>query len=339
MRWQSAISRLRPDRRRVAAAFFAMLCSSGAVEYAAAQQTASEFPARPVRILVGFAPGGGTDITARIIAKRLAEQIRQQVIVENRAGGGGVVAMELLAAAAPDGHTILLGAVGPFAVTPHMQKVSYDVGRDFAPLTMGVVFPNVVVVHPSLSATTLSDYLSLARGADSKLSYGSSGIGSAGHLAGELLNSMASVQIPHIAYKGGGPAMADLLGGQVPAVMASLPSALPHIRSGRIRALATTGLSRARDLPDTPTVADSGFPGYEAVNWYAFVAPARTPAAIRARLVDELVAALRAPEVVDQLHGHGMEPRPDTPEQLAVTMRREFEVWAKVVKNAGLSTR
>jgi tripartite-type tricarboxylate transporter receptor subunit TctC len=339
MRWQSAISCLRPDRRRVAAAFFAMLCSSGAVEYAAAQQTASEFPARPVRILVGFAPGGGTDITARIIAKRLAEQISQQVIVENRAGGGGVVAMELLAAAAPDGHTILLGAVGPFAVTPHMQKVSYDVGRDFAPLTMGVVFPNVVVVHPSLSATTLSDYLSLARGADSKLSYGSSGIGSAGHLAGELLNSMAGIQIPHIAYKGGGPAMADLLGGQAPAVMASLPSALPHIRSGRIRALATTGLSRARDLPDTPTVADSGFPGYEAVNWYAFVAPARTPAAIRARLVDELVAALRAPEVVEQLHGHGMEPRPDTPEQLAVTMRREFEVWAKVVKNAGLSTR
>jgi len=163
MRWQSAISCLRPDRRRVAAAFFAMLCSSGAVEYAAAQQAASEFPARPVRILVGFAPGGGTDITARIIAKRLAEQIRQQVIVENRAGGGGVVAMELLAAAAPDGYTILLGAVGPFAVTPHMQKVSYDVVRDFAPLTMGVVFPNVVVIHASLSATSLSDYLALAR--------------------------------------------------------------------------------------------------------------------------------------------------------------------------------
>jgi len=337
-RW-SAIGRRGPFQHQVIAFVCVLLCLLGTAGQAAAQQASAEFPTRPLRILVGFAPGGGTDITARIIAKRLAEQTRQQVVVENRSGGGGVVAIELLAAAAPDGYTILLGAVGPFAVTPHMQKVSYDVGRDFAPLTMGVVFPNVVVVHPSVSATSLSDYLALARGRDSKLSYGSSGIGSAGHLAGELLNSMAGVQIPHVAYKGGGPAMADLLGGQVPAVMASLPSALPHIRSGRIRALATTGQSRARDLPDTPTVADSGFPGYDAVNWYAFVAPAKTPAAIRTRLVDELVAALRAPDVVDQLHGHGMEPRPDTPEQLAVTMRRESEVWAKVVRHAGLSTR
>ena len=304
-----------------------------------ARADSGDFPNRPIRVLVGFAPGGGTDITARIIAKRLAEQLKQQVVVENRAGGGGVVAMELLSNSAPDGYTILLGAVGPFAVTPHMQKVSYDIERDFAPLTMGVVFPNVVVVHSSVPVNTLADYLKLARSPDSRLSYGSSGIGSAGHLAGELLNSMAGTTIPHIAYKGGGPAMTDLLGGQVPAVMASLPSALPHIRTGRIRALATTGSSRARDLPDLPTVAESGFAGYDAVNWYAFVAPSRTPAPIRARWTDELSAAMRSPEVVEQLHGHGMEPKPGSADELAATIRREFAVWGKVVREAGLAAR
>ncbi|MFM8547128.1 MAG: Bug family tripartite tricarboxylate transporter substrate binding protein [Betaproteobacteria bacterium] len=297
----------------------------------------ADFPSRPVRILVGFAPGGGTDITARIIAKRLAELIRQQVVVENRPGGGGVVAMELLANSAPDGHTILLGAVGPFAVTPHMQKVNYDVERDFAPLTMGVSFPNVRVVPATLPVSNLADYLRLARDPAARISYGSSGIGGAGHLAGELLNAMARTEIPHVAYKGGGPAMADLLGGQVPSVMASLPSALPHIRSGRIRALATTGAARARDLPDTPTVAESGFPTYDAVNWYAFVAPARTPPQWLGRLHTELVGALYSKEVVDQLHGHGMEPHPGSPMELAATIRREFAVWAQVVRSAGLA--
>lgn len=297
----------------------------------------ADFPSRPVRILVGFAPGGGTDITARIIAKRLAELIRQQVVVENRPGGGGVVAMELLANSAPDGHTILLGAVGPFAVTPHMQKVNYDVERDFAPLTMGVIFPNVLVVPATLPVSSLADYLRLARDPAARISYGSSGIGGAGHLAGELLNAMARTEIPHVAYKGGGPAMADLLGGQVPSVMASLPSALPHIRSGRIRALATTGAARARDLPDTPTVAESGFPTYDAVNWYAFVAPARTPPQWLGRLHTELVGALNSKEVVDQLHGHGMEPHPGSPMELAATIRREFAVWAQVVRSAGLA--
>ncbi len=311
----------------------------GAAGSAAAQQAVTDFPSRTLRILVGFAPGGGTDITARIVAKRLADQIRQQVVVENRAGGGGVVAMELLAAAAPDGYTILLGAVGPFAVTPHMQKVSYDVERDYAPLTMGVVFPNVVVVHNSVPVSSLAEYLALARSDSTRLSYGSSGIGSAGHLAGELLNAMAGTKIAHIAYKGGGPAMTDLLGGQVPSVMASLPSALPHIRSSRIRALATTGAVRARDLPDTPTVAESGYAGYDAVNWYAFVAPVKTPLPIRVRLTEALVATLKSSDVVEQLHGHGMEPKPDGPDALAATMRREAAVWAKVVKDAGLAAR
>ena len=334
-----AVSRLSAVLGAVAVAAAMGLFAGSVAAQNATQQAAADFPSRPLRILVGFAPGGGTDITARIVAKRLADQIRQQVVVENRAGGGGVVAMELLAASAPDGHTILLGAVGPFAVTPHMQKVNYDVERDYAPLTMGVVFPNVVVVHTSVPVTSLSEYLALARRADSSLSYGSSGIGSAGHLAGELLNSMAGSAIPHIAYKGGGPAMTDLLGGQVPAVMASLPSALPHIRTGRIRALATTGAARARDLPDTPTVAESGYAGYDAVNWYAFVAPAKTPISIRARLTEALVATLKSSDVVEQLHGHGMEPRPDGPEALAATMRRETAVWAKVVKDAGLAAR
>lgn len=322
--------------RRICAAIAlasASWCGTTAADTSAVH---ADFPSRPLRILVGFAPGGGTDITARIVAKRLAELSKQQVVVDNRPGGGGVVAMEILARASPDGYTILLGAVGPFAVTPHIQKVQYDVERDIAPLTMGVVFPNVLVVHASIPAQTLADYLALGRDAGSTMSYGSSGIGGAGHLAGELLNAMARTRIPHVAYKGGGPAMADLLGGQVPAVMASLPSALAHIKSGKIRALATTGAARARDLPDTPTVAESGFAGYDAVNWYAFVAPSRTAVPVLTRLHALLTEALRSQDVVDQLHGHGMAPQPGSSQALAATIRRESHTWAQVVRSAGL---
>jgi tripartite-type tricarboxylate transporter receptor subunit TctC len=288
---------------------------------------AQEFPSRPLKIVVGFAPSGGTDITARIIAKKLAEQTKQQVLVENRPGGGGVLATELIATAPPDGYTLLLGAVGPFAVNPHMQKVRYDVARDLAPVTMAVTFPNVLVVHPSVKATSLAEYVALARDPANRLAYGTSGIGGAGHLAGELLNGVAKIDVPHVAYKGGGPAMSDLL--------ASLPSALPQIQAGKIRALATTGRTRARDLPQVPIVAES-YPGYEATNWYAFVVPAKTPRPIIDRLVADIGAVLRASDVLEQLGSHGMEAQPGTPEALAAFMRREYETWGKVVRAAGI---
>jgi tripartite-type tricarboxylate transporter receptor subunit TctC len=297
---------------------------------------AQDFPAKPIRILVGFAPGGGTDITARIIAKGLTEIVGQQVVVENRPGAGGVLATDLAAQAAPDGYTILLGNVGAFCVSPHMQAVRYDVERDFAPITMAVTFPNVLVVHPSVPARTLAEYLALAKKPEAKLSYGSSGVASAGHLAGELLKVMAGVDIPHISYRGGGPAMADLLGGHLPSIFASMPSALEYIKQGRIVAIAVTGPQRTRDLAGVPTVAESDFPGYEATNWYAFVAPKATPAAIVVKLNADIGRALRDPGVVAELDKHGLEPAPGTPQDLARTMKQESETWAKVVKTAGI---
>ena len=301
-----------------------------------AQEQRHDYPSRPIKMLVGFAPGGGTDITARIIAKKLSEQIKQQVVVENRAGGGGVLANELTAQAVPDGYTLLLSAVGPMTVNPHIQKVRYNVERDFLPVTMAVTFPNVLVVPPSSKVTTLADYIALAKDSTAKLAFGSSGVGGAGHLAGELLNNLAKVSVPHIAYKGGGPAMSDLLGGQVPALFASLASALPQIQAGRIRPIVTTGRTRARDLPAIATVAESGFPGYESTNWYAFVVPAKTPAAIIARLNSELGATLRAKDVLDQLAHHGMEAQPTSPDEQAKFMRREYETWGRIVRAAGI---
>jgi tripartite-type tricarboxylate transporter receptor subunit TctC len=304
----------------------------GLVHGAVAQQ----YPSKPIRLIVAFAAGGGTDITARIIVKKLGENLGQQVVVDNRPGGGGILATELLAQAPKDGYTMLLTAVGPLAVSPHMQKVRYDVERDLAPISMAVMFPNVLVVNEAVKARNVAEYVAVARQPGSTLAYGSSGVASAGHLAGELFKQMAKVDIPHIAYKGGGPAMNDLLGGQVPSLFASLPSALPHIKSGRIRALATTGAKRPPDLPDVPTIADSGYPGYEASNWYAFVAPAGTPPAIVERLNAELGKVLRDPDVVPELAKHGMEPAPGTPADLAAYIARESRIWAEVVKALGM---
>jgi tripartite-type tricarboxylate transporter receptor subunit TctC len=298
--------------------------------------TAQDYPSRPIKMLVGFAPGGGTDIAGRIIAKKLAENLKQQVIVENRPGGGGVLATELIANAVPDGYTINLGAVGPLTVNPHIQKLRYNVERDLAPISMAVTFPNVLVVHPGVKANTLAEFVALARAPASNLAYGSSGIGSAGHLAGELFNGLANVNITHVAYKGGGPAMTDLLGGQLAAIYASLPSAMGQIHSGKIRALAVTGPKRSRDLPNVPTIAESGFAGYEATNWYAFVAPAKTPRPIIDRLVVEISIALRAKDTLEELAKHGMEALPGTPEALAAHIKRETETWGRVVAKAGI---
>jgi tripartite-type tricarboxylate transporter receptor subunit TctC len=214
------------------------------------------------------------------------------------------------------------------------SKLAFDPQRDFAPLTLAVAFGNVLVVHPSVAARTLAEYLKLASA--KPMPYGSSGVAGMGHLAGELMKSLTKTQLEHVPYKGGGPAMADLLGGQIPSMFASSASALPQIKAGKIRAIAVTSPQRSPFMPEVPTVAELGFPGYEAVNWYAFVAPAKTPREIVGKLNQELVAVLKAPDTVTQLAKYGMEPIPSTPEEMAAYVRRENDKWARIVKEAGI---
>jgi len=295
----------------------------------------SGYPSRTINMIVGFAPGGGTDTVARIVAKKVGDSVGQTVIVENKAGAGGTVAAHQVARSAPDGYTILLGNVGSLAVAPHLiAKLPYDPLHDLAPITMAVEFPNVIVVQPAMPAKTLAEFVQLAKASPGTIGYGSSGVGGIGHLAGALLALVAEIDIVHIPYKGGGPAMQDMLGGQIPSMIATPVTALPHIKAGKIRALATTGAARAALLPDVPTVAESGYPGYEATNWYAYLAPAGTPKDVLARLHRELVQALNAPDVREQLDRQGVEGKPGTPEELTKYMERELATWGRVVKAA-----
>jgi tripartite-type tricarboxylate transporter receptor subunit TctC len=295
----------------------------------------SVYPSRAITMVVGFAPGGGTDTTARIVAKKLAESVGQSVIVENKAAAGGTVATHQVAKSAPDGYTILLGSVGSIAVWPHLNpKLPYDPLRDLAPITMAVEFPNVIVVNSTLPVKTLTEFVAAAKAKPGTIGYGSSGVGGIGHLAGALLALTAGIDIVHVPYKGGGPAMQDLLGGQIPAMVATPVTALPHVKSGKIHPLATTGAARAEMMPDVPTVAESGYPGYEATNWYAYYAPAGTPKDVLERLHKEIVDALNAPDVREQLKRQGVEAKPGTPEALTKYMERELATWGRVVKAA-----
>jgi tripartite-type tricarboxylate transporter receptor subunit TctC len=296
---------------------------------------AQTYPSRAITTVVGFAPGGGTDTVSRIIAKTLGEQLGQQVITENKAGAGGNIATDFVAKAAPDGYTILLGNVGSLTVAPHLQTgLPYDPLRDLAPISMAVVFPNLIVIHPRVQANTLQEFIKLAKDKPGTITYGSSGIGGAGHLAGELLKMMAKIDLVHVPFKGGGPAMQAMLGGQIDSYFATPVAAGVHVKAGKAKALATTGPKRDPFMPEVPTVAELGYPGYQATNWYAYVAPAKTPKDILARLNREIVKALNAPEVKDLLNKQGLEPRPGTPEELARFMKSEYDTWGRVVQEA-----
>lgn len=297
---------------------------------------AQDLPKKTLTIVVGFAAGGAADHAARIVAKRLSENLGQSVVVDNKAGAGGNIAHQQVATAEPDGSVILLGSVGPLAIAPHLMKLAYDPKKDLAPLTMGMNFPNVLVVPPSLGVKTLAELIALARKQPGVLNYGSTGAGSASHLAGELFNDRAGVHIVHIPYKGGAPAVTELLAGRLSMYFATMSTAGPHIASGKLVPLATTGLSRAPFLPDLPTVAEL-LPDFTATNWYAFIAPGKTPAPILERWNQELVKALKSPEVHDELTRSGLLPAPGTRDELARYIDSESKTWAKVITDRKIS--
>jgi tripartite-type tricarboxylate transporter receptor subunit TctC len=302
------------------------------------ESRADDYPSKPVRILVGFAPGGGTDVTTRILAPGIAKRLGQPIIVENHPGAAGNIAAELVAKAPPDGYTLLMGTIAALAINPSLyRKSTFDPMRDLTPITQSVLLANIVVAHPSLPVKTLADLIALARAKPDTITYGSSGAGSAGHMAGELFNSMAKVKLVHVPYKGGAPAMADLLGGQVNLNFAAATDAITQTKNGAIRALAVTTPKRIADLPDVPTVEEAaGLKGYQAVNWYGLTGPAKLPRPILDRIFAATVETLDDPTVRAKLLASGLQPAPSkTPEEFAEFMRSEGLKWARVVKESG----
>jgi len=301
-----------------------------------AAAAADAYPARPIRFVVAFPPGGGTDIIARSIAQKLAERLAQQVVVDNRPGAGGNIGTDIVAKSAPDGYTMLMGSAGPLAINASLfASMPFDPVRDLAPVTLAASTPNVLVVHPSLRAATVKELIALARTRPGEINFASSGHGTPAHLAGELFNSMAGVKLVHVPYKGAAPAPLNGTGGQVQLMFSTMPPALPHVKDGKLRALAVTSLKRSRATPDLPTVDEAALPGFEANTWHGVVLPAGTPPAIIARLNREIVAILHLHEVVERLSSQGAEPVGSTPEEFAAYIRSETVKWAKVVRESG----
>ncbi len=304
-----------------------VLCvSSGAV--------AQSYPVRPVRMMVGFPAGGPTDIVARAVAQKLTEQLGQPVIVDNRGGAGGVIATELVAKSPADGYTLLMGTIGGIAVAMSLQPDrGYDTLRDLAPITQTVTVTNLLVTHPSVPARNVAELLAIARAKPGRLNYATSGSGTVTHLAGELFKLMGHVDIVHIPFKGGAPATTALLSGEVDMSYENSLVILPHVKAGRVKALAVTGAKRSRLMPNLPTIAET-LPGYDASGWYGLFAPAATPKAIIARLSAESIKALRMPDVVERLSSQGAEPVGSSAEEFGAFVRHEIDKWAQLVKTA-----
>ena len=295
------------------------------------------YPERPIRLIVPSTPGSGPDAVARILATRLTAILGQQVVADNRAGANGVLASEMVARAAPDGHTVLMTS-GGHTINPHIyRKLPYDTLADFTPITRFVTTGGlVVVVTPKFAARTVQHLIELAKAEPGKLSFASAGVGNLTHLAGEMFNMMAGVRIVHVPYKGGGPAVIDVIGGQVPLMFASGAASIPHVKAGRLRALAFTGVKRSDQLPDVPTVAESGLKGYEAIGWYGLYGPARLPRPIVDRLHAVTREAVRHPETSKALAQFNIEPVDDTPESFVRFLREDLVKYGQIVKAAGI---
>ena len=315
------------------AAYCVLLC---AVFAGTAVAQSGGYPARPLRLVVPFAAGGPTDILARVIAQRLSERWGQQTVIDNRPGGGGNIGAELVVKAAPDGYTLILATQGILSVNPSLYRnLRFDPVRDFAPVSMAAAMANILIVHPSLEAKTVRELIQLAKAKPGQLLYASAGSGSASHLATEMFKSMAGVDIAHVPYKGAAPAVVDLLGGHVQVMLIGLPAGLPSARTGRLRALGVSSLQRSAAAPELPTLNESGFPGFEVVNWLGVLAPAGTPPAILDKLNAEVQAILRLPDTRERLLGQGFEPGGNTRAQFANYIKAELARWTKVVKDSG----
>jgi tripartite-type tricarboxylate transporter receptor subunit TctC len=300
-------------------------------------QTAAKYPAKPVRIVVGFAPGGGADIVGRIVAQKLTDAFGQSFVVDNRPGASATIATELVARAAPDGYTLIIGVPTSHSVLPSLWRgrLNYDPLRDFAPISMLGTSPLLLAVHPSLPVRTVRDLIAVARARPGQLTFGAGGIGTPPHMAGELFKQTAGVDMLLVAYKGEAPAIVDLLGGQISLIFANVTAVLPHVRAGKLRGIAVTALERVPTAPELPTVADSGLPGFEIESWYGLLAPARTPHEIVMRLNGETVRMLNQPDAKQLIEAQGLIVRTTTPEQLATYMQQQVTKWAKVVKASG----
>ncbi|HET8547935.1 MAG TPA: tripartite tricarboxylate transporter substrate binding protein, partial [Bryobacteraceae bacterium] len=305
-----------------------LVCASGAA--------AQSYPARPIRLVVAQSAGGNADFIARAYAQRLAERFGQQIVVDNRPGGAGIIGSEIVARAVPDGYTLLLAPTG-FSINPALYaKLPFDPQRDFTAVSLLAISYAVVVVNPQSAVRTIADLIALAKAKPGQLHFASSGVAAATHLAGELFNAMAGVNIVHVAYKGAPPALVDLMAGRVAVMFASPPSALPLVRGGRLRAIATTGSKRAFYLPELPTVAESGVPGYENTIWQALLAPARTPAGVVTRLHGEIAGITQLAEMRERLAAEGSEALGSTPQEAARHLASEMRTYAKLIKAIGL---
>ena len=295
---------------------------------------AQDYPVRPIRLVAPFAPGGGTDISARLLAEPLGKALKETVVVDNRPGAGSVVGTEIVAKSNPDGYTLLLGNISMAFNAALYKKLPYDTLRDFAPISLVSDQPNILVAHPSLPAKSFNEFIALARSQPGKLTYASAGTGAGTHLAMELLMMSQKIDLVHVPYKGTGPALTALLGNQISAFFSTFASALPHVKAERLRAFAVTSLKRAGTLPEVPTVAESGVPGYEYSTWYGLLAPARVPRGILSRLNKETVAALNDPEIRQRYLSQGVDPIPSTAAHYAAYLKSETDKWSKVILGA-----
>ena len=302
----------------------------------AAAQAPGGYPSRPIRMIAPSSPGGPVDVLARILAHGMTGTLGQQIVVENRAGAAGQIGAELVAKSAPDGYTLLLGFSGPLAISPNLnEKTPYDSLRDFAPVSQVAAAPYVLLVHPTVPVKSVKELVALARSRPGKMNFASGGNGTGLHMAGELLNFTASIKIVHVPYKGAGPGIAAMMGGEVDMMFNGVAAALPHIKSGKVRAIAVGGDKRSPLVPELPTVAESGLK-FNTTGWYGVVAPRGTPQPVIARLHAETVKALNLPAIKDQLVKLGVDSVGSTPDQFATLIREEFAIWAKVIKAAGL---